>query len=520
MEKNWQRLFFSIFFLSFIILWSSCRKDFETTRSSGNLEFSKDTVFLDTVFSSIGSSTYNLKVYNNSNEDIFIPSISLQNGEDSKYRLNVDGIPGKSFENIEVLAKDSIFIFVETTVDIEEFANSENQFLYTDAIVFDGALHEQKVELVTLIRDAVFLYPEKYADGSMESLLLSINEDGTEIRIEGFYLEDDELLFTNEKPYVIYGYAGIPSNKTLEIEAGARIHFHKNSGIIAADNATLHVNGSLSNDPELLENEVIFEADRLEPEFNDVPGQWGTIWLTAGSTNHIFNHATIKNATVGIMMDSNDGGAEPTLTLKNTQIYNSSNIGLMSRTGNIYGENLVINNSGQSSLDLSLGGNYEFRHCTFTNYWQNGFRNSPAVLLANVLQIQEQIFIADLQADFYNCIIYGNNNIELFFQIHEDAEFDYQFVNCLIKFNDYSEELIDLPEYDFSDETLFENVIINESPDFFNPQENQLYIDENSAANANANQEISNSVPLDILGNLRAENPDIGAYESITFPEE
>ena len=49
-----------------IVLWSSCRNDFETVPSTGNLEFSRDTVFLDTVFTNIGSSTYNLKVYNTS----------------------------------------------------------------------------------------------------------------------------------------------------------------------------------------------------------------------------------------------------------------------------------------------------------------------------------------------------------------------------------------------------------------------------------------------------------------------
>ena len=106
--------------------------------------------------------------------------------------------------------------------------------------------------------------------------------------------------------------------------------------------------GLASSDLELMENQIIFEGDRLEPSFADVPGQWGTIWLTAGSTNHEFSYTTIKNSIVGILMDSNDG--DRTLTLKNVEIYNTSNIGLLARTGDIYGENLIINNSGQSSL--------------------------------------------------------------------------------------------------------------------------------------------------------------------------
>ncbi len=93
-----KRLLYISFFTSFILLWSSCRKDFEFAPSSGNLQFSKTTVYLDTIFANIGSSTYNLKVYNPSGDDISIPTIRLANGESSGYRLNVDGVPGKSFE--------------------------------------------------------------------------------------------------------------------------------------------------------------------------------------------------------------------------------------------------------------------------------------------------------------------------------------------------------------------------------------------------------------------------------------
>ena len=85
-----------------ILFFASCRKDFETVQNTGRLGFSKDTVYLDTVFTNIGSSTYNLKVYNHSSEDIYIPSIRLGRGNNSNYRINVDGIPGKSFENIEI----------------------------------------------------------------------------------------------------------------------------------------------------------------------------------------------------------------------------------------------------------------------------------------------------------------------------------------------------------------------------------------------------------------------------------
>ncbi|WP_121665605.1 hypothetical protein [Mesonia aquimarina] len=504
--------------VGFVLLLGSCRKDFETEPSSGKLEFSKDTVYLDTVFSNIGSSTYNLTVHNNSDEDITIPTIKLGRGESSNYRLNVDGVPGKSFENVDILAKDSIYIFVETTNNIEDLTSTETEFLYTDAIEFDSGSNQQKVELVTLIQDAIFLYPELFDDGTTEELIFGYDEDGNAITEKGFFLDDSELNFTNQKPYVIYGLAAVPSGKTLNIEAGARVHFHEESGIIVAEDASLHVNGEVSA-TENQENEVIFEGDRLEPGFSDVPGQWFAIWLTEGSTNNIINHATIKNATVGILMDSNDGTANPTLTVTNTQIYNSSNVGLLARTGNVVGENLAINNSGQASLNLSLGGKYNFTNCTFANYWRNGFRNFPSVLIENNLETAETLFVADLiEANFYNCIIYGNENLELLFNKVEDASFNYKFENCLIRFNDFQNQFDDNPLYDFEDASLFENVVLNEEPLFLNTEENELFISEESPANGLGNP--STATQVDILGNPRGNNPDAGAYESIVFPEE
>ena len=145
-----KRILYFILTLSFITLWSSCRKDFEFEPASGDLAFSKDTVFLDTIFSNIGSSTYALKVYNTTSDDIAIPSIRLREGITSGYRLNVDGDEGKEFSNVELLAKDSLFIFIETTFDIA--AIGDTSFLYTDAIQFNSGDNLQEVQLVTLVQ--------------------------------------------------------------------------------------------------------------------------------------------------------------------------------------------------------------------------------------------------------------------------------------------------------------------------------------------------------------------------------
>jgi len=511
--KNLQMRYCSILIITITLLLTSCREDFSAELSSGKLLFSKDTVYLDTVFTNIGSSTYQLKVYNKSNKNISIPTIKLGRGENSFYRLNVDGAPGKYFENIEISAKDSIYIFIETTIDFNKVPNP----IYTDSIEFSGGGYFQDIKLVTLVKDAYFLYPSKDANGFIETIPIGIDAEGKEITVNGFYL-DDNTTFTNEKPYVIYGYCAVPSTKKLTIEAGANIYFHTNSGLIVDKDATLIINGELNN-------EVIIEGDRLEPELSNIPGQWGSIWLRSGSKNHSINNTIIKNATAGIIMDSIGSTSTPTLTIKNTQIYNSSNFGILGRNTNIKGENLVINNSGQVSLACTIGGTYNFTHSTFANYWNNDIRQFPSVLINNYYSFIQDNKIVDqtrdlLAANFTNCIIEGNNSIELIInKAEESTVFNYFFENNLIKFNDYGNSYTNIPEYNFEDTNHYSNNIFNGKPDFKLPYENKLIIGEKSDGKEKSALQGSINVPYDILGTLRSAPADIGAYQHIIFEE-
>ena len=502
-----------LFFIGVVLSICSCRSDFETVASTGDLEFSKDTIYLDTVFTNIGSSTYRLKVYNKSKKDINIPTIKLGKGLNSKYRMTVDGMQGtngKIFNNVVLLAKDSLYIFIETTATITD-ANPTD-FLYTDQIQFDSGENLQNVELVTLIQDAIFLYPKRFADGTTETLPI-----GDE-KIDGFYLDENdpingnELQFTNDKPYVIYGYAAVPSDKTATFEAGTRVHFHANSGLIIAKNASININGTPSA-TEKLENEVVFEGDRLEPGFANVPGQWGTIWLTDGSTNNKVNHLTIKNATIGLLIQNNDG---TTVSIKNTQIYNSSNYGILAQTAKINGENLVINNAGLASLACTYGGNYSFTHATFNNNWNSS--KQVAVLVSNYISGAIPEAKALTMATFNNCIIYGSYSNEMSLTRKTGAAFEYQFNNCLIKFDNVSNQFTTNADYQFNTDSAHYNaILLNKDPKFFNTSQNKFNIDATSAAFAKGNS--ASLIPLDILGNTRSLPPDLGAYQNNVFPK-
>ncbi|MDT7832797.1 hypothetical protein RQM59_10435 [Flavobacteriaceae bacterium S356] len=503
------RYLVSALLLLLLISITSCRKDFSTIPSSGNLAFSKDTVYLDTVFTNIGSATYNLKVYNRSNSDITIPDIRLENGTSSKYRLNVDGVPGKAFQNVDILAKDSIFIFIETTIDITSVTNP----LYTDKILFDTGSNQQDVDLVTLVQDARFIYPGR-DPVTMDIDVLTL--DGQPTTIHGRFLEDSELTFTNAKPYVVYGYAAVPANKTLTIEAGARIHFHSDSGLIVDDGGSLKVNGSLTD-------KVTFEGDRLEHSFSTIPGQWGTIWMRAGSIDNEIHHAIIKNGIVGVLVDSISDTTTRTLTLTNTEIYNHSNYGILGRETNIQGTNLVLGNAGQASLAATIGGTYNFTHSTFANYWNNGIRQLPTVLVNNFFTFtnssgQEVTETRDLHAaNFNNCIIDGNSNIEFILDKVDGSLFNFSTTNCMIQFNDINGTYAGVSELDFTNATKYPGVILNGTPHFRNTAINDFIIGNMSDAINKANGAFSALVPLDILGVDRTSMPDIGAYQHITF---
>jgi hypothetical protein len=514
-----RKLFFP-FFVGLAITVSSCREDFVFEPSTGDLVFSKDTIYLDTVFANIGSSTYTLKVYNKSSKDIKIPTIQLGKGLTSKYRMTVDGMTGENnriFHDVELLAKDSMYIFIETTAGIGDANPSD--FLYTDQIEFDSGANLQKVELVTLIQDAYFIFPNKQ-NGITESIPIGFDEDGTVLETNGRNLSHnhpdngDEFTFQTDKPYVVYGYASVPNGETLTIPGGARVHFHDSSGLVVQQGGTLHIDGSTST-TEALENEVIFEGDRLEPDFSDVPGQWGTVYLRQGSTNHRIKNLTIKNAIIGLLVENNFGTP---MTIENTQIYDCSNVGLLGRAATIEGKNMVINTAGVASLACTLGGSYEFKHCTFNNNWASS--KQVAVTVDNYYTdttTNQQIAFDLIKADFKNCIIFGSNQIELLVNKSTDTskQFNKLFSKCQIKFNNTNNQFTNNPDYAFINDAT--EIIKNGIVDFQDISKNKLYI---GADSASKNFGVDVGVPFDILGNPRNGVFDLGAYNSIVFPSD
>jgi len=155
----------------------SCKKNNLLTSSNFNIETSSDTILFDTLFTTIGSTTKRFKCYNHNSGTINISNISLQNGTNSPFRINIDGESGVDFKDISILEGDSIFIFVEVTIDPN---GTSLPLVVEDQIIFETNGNFNKVVLNAWGQDAYF----------------HVNEI-----VQGTW--------TNDKPHVIYGVAAV-----------------------------------------------------------------------------------------------------------------------------------------------------------------------------------------------------------------------------------------------------------------------------------------------------------------------
>ncbi len=469
-----------------LIIFSGCKKeDTIDTSPSIKLNFSSDTLIFDTVFSTIGSITAQIQVYNPSDNKVIISSIKLANGANSRYSINVDGESGTQFSDIEIRGNDSIFIFAKVTINPNDDASP---FVVTDSILFETNGNHQDIDLV--------------AWGQNARYILWDTDRPNLPRYKIVAGEGVDTTWTNELPIVVYGYAVVDSSGRLTIEAGTKIHFHNASGLWIYKGGSLKVMGTL-------EEPVYFQGDRLEDFYSDLPGQWDRIWINEGAIDNEINYAIIRNGFIGLQLETLQEYMGNQLFLSNTIIENMSGAGILTRYYFVSGNNCVIANCGQYALALTLGGVYDFRQITVGNYWSNGVRNSESVYLNNYfIDNQNQVVAYPFYANISNSIIYGNQKNELLID-DSVAEFLFTFDHCLIK-----------TEIDVVQDTNFKSIIKNEDPLFVDYTVNNLQPDSLSPVIGAGSIEVANTVPLDINGINRTERPDLGAYQWTPTQEE
>jgi hypothetical protein len=466
-----------------LFLISQCRPD-ASSDTDGNLRFSTDTVTFDTVFTTIGSTTLNFKIYNRGKGPLRIRSISLAGGTNSFFRLNVDGVSAQEVSDVEVPPDDSLFVFVAVTIDP---LNENNPLVVKDSVVFNvnGSLSDVK--------------------------LIAYGQD--------VHLINGEILCTQEwtgdKPYLIYNSMAVDTGCTLTIDAGTSVYFHNNSSLIVW--GRLLVNGTA-------EKPVLFRNDRLEHFYDVVAGQWGTIYIDPISTGNVINYAVIRNAIAGIQIGYPSDYHVPELTLSNSIIENVSFTGIYAFGASLLCYNTVIADCAGSATALLRGGNYRFLHCTVSNNGVLGAsRKEPSVILSNVFYNPEAdesgnyVYVrrtGDMErAEFINCILYGNVVHEFQFVHTASNLFSYRFDHCLVKASEDS--------MDTGDTEHFNALIFNTYPEFVNDSDRyhtDYSLDTLSPAQNAGDPSLLELYPF--LGSDRDGNPrntdgkpDLGAYE-------
>ncbi len=454
------------------------------------LRFEVDTLMFDTVFTEVGTITRSLKVYNDLDERVNIKSINLSNPE-SFFRLNVQGFNSLPIEDIVIQPEDSIYIFVEATID-PDAPVSLSPFVISDEITIETQ-STQTVHLEAFGQNANYI-PSKESAGDFTFITCDMQE----------WVWDDP------KPYVIYGSLFIDSC-SLILPAGCQVYVHGgiadneigvyNDGLIIIGNsADLQSNGTL-------EQPVRIQTDRLEESFQDDHGQWGGLLLTSDNDNRL-NYTDIYHSIVGVRVDS---AANATIT--NCEIAYTSANAILGVHSTIRGSNNLVHSTLSHGINLVHGGDYTFEHCTI----YNSSSQTHAVNINNYKCLDQfctQALKNRFDGVFRNCIFSGFNSDEIWIDdidFEDNSDLVYFFDHCIMRIDElldpglqpnFFESVSQSLNYDLSD-SLYLSV---DSLDF--------HLDTLSIA-IDIGKYIS-SLPVDKDGNLRQSDlTDIGCYEYV-----
>ena len=416
------------------LLVTSCMKEDDWHTEVVELDFSCDTMAFDTVFTQMGTTTRQFKVYNHTTSAVRISEVTLQEGHASRFRLNVDGDTNMVARNVDIAAGDSIFIFVRANINPNQ---QTEPFLIEDAVLFRFDNGVQRLPLTAYGRNAVYHVPTDtiyYADGTYPTDMFGNPYAYSVIDCEHW---------RHDLPHVILGYAVVDSRHTLHLQEGDELYFATDAVLWVYDSATIDVRGTA-------QQPVLFTSLRHDGWYDFLPGQWGYVWLSKGSVNNHIEHAVVENGYLGITIDS-CANANPTLRISNTQIHNHTLAGMIGNTAYVIADNLLITNSGTATLALHYGGRYSFTDCTFADYWRYDSRTVPSVQVTNYRDYEGIHYVWPMDATFTDCIIYGNRDSELYLELDSLAPVSATFSHCLVRGGEWDEDpmFVDPAEGDF-----------------------------------------------------------------------
>ncbi|HWJ25811.1 MAG TPA: choice-of-anchor Q domain-containing protein [Flavisolibacter sp.] len=447
------------------ILFFSCTKESYTNSSSALLSASTDSLHFDTIFTTAGSITQMVKIFNNNEKGIHVSSVRLAGGLSSAFRINVNGAAGPQVSDLDIAANDSAYIFV--TVSINQNA-SALPFIVRDSIALNYNGNEQFIQLDAYGKNAHFF----------KNRTISIDET-----------------WTNDKPYVITGKLTVAPGITLSIEKGCKIYIHADAPFIIE--GTLKINGNDST-------RVVFTGDRLDQPYKDFPGSYPGLTFTKNSNDNVFNYAVIQNAYQGIVVTGPSSSVK--LTLNETIIDNAYDAGLTGNNTNIVANNLLVSNCGKNIV--LNGGTYNFTHCTATAYTNSFIQHKdPCLSLSNYYTYNNAITPSGLTAVFRNCIFWGESNGMLNDEVTLMKQGN---TACNITFDQVLWKVQNTPA-----DAIIHGAINNQDPLFDSVNTFQrIYNFRLKDGSPAIDKGVNTSINTDLDGHPRPVNlPDLGAYE-------
>ena len=479
----------SLFFF-IALLFQSCVEENISADEHLQLTFSCDTLILDTLFAEQQSATGRFMIYNENKNALNISSIRMGGGSSSYFRFNVDGRmagKGETLKDIVIKGHDSLYVFVEMTPP-----TTDNQ---PYLVIFDSLLFECN----NRIKDVK---------------LMAVSSDARVMR--SVYLTENTTI-DSLRPNLVFDYIYVAEGVRLTISEGAKLYMHAGANIIV--DGTLECRGTF-------EHPIIIRGDRFDcindvdqTPYDQMPNQWGGIYLQNAQSQHVIENAYIRGSSIGILLVGANR-SEPTLELRNSIVHNSGAYGVYSQQGNLVVENSEISNCGESCI-LQLGGTLHMAHVTIANYYRYASRKNASVrILSYVLQNGSPIYFPITSSVIENSIIFGGNSEELELGHDTTSLVDYNvlFSHTLIKgkrietnnfVNCYWAKSRN--EKNASD-TIFVNTKIDNIAEtgYFN-----FHLDSLSHARNFGSISVSSLYPLDLDGKDRNADsyPDLGAYE-------
>lgn len=390
-----------------VLPWFSlgCEKEGFADESEVRLAFSADTLTFDTVFTTMGTTTLRLTVYNRSSDNVCLSSVTLAGGRSSRFRLNVDGDTSMVARDVEILAGDSIFIFVQANINPTD---NQSPFLVEDAIVFSNG---QRLPLTAYGRNAIY---HKATEGNV----LRINSE----------------TWSDSLPHIVVGIVIVQENQTLKIDPGAEVYFANDAALIIDSAARLLAQG-------LPGDTIRFTSLRHDGYYSYLPGQWSLIWFYSFSEGNRMDYTIVENGIGGLRCYPLSS-----LNVTNSIIRNMSDCAIVGQNATVKGTNLLVYDCLTSFMAL-MGGDYDFRQCTFADYWTYSSRDIESVVLSNQMMVygedgSPQVVASDLvRADFINCILWGTySSGEVLLSAAEGYLLAYRFVNSIVRGGDRDED--------------------------------------------------------------------------------